>query len=123
MEIIDKDGTIINFEKEDNKTEFRRKFKKAKNDAINFVKNNKELIVASIPVVITCINVANKIVKTIDSRMERTRKDNQYYDRTLGMYVDLKRKPKQSEYIKIQERRNNGEKLSDILIDMGLVKR
>lgn len=123
MEIIDKDGTIINFEKEAKKTEFRRKFKKAKNDAINFVKNNKELIVASIPVVITCINGANKIVKTIDSRMERTRKDNQYYDRTLGMYVDLKRKPKQSEYIKIQERRNNGEKLSDILIDMGLVKR
>lgn len=53
---------------------------------------------------------------------EKALKDRYIYDRSGGHYYELRRKPKNSEWIEIEERRNQGQNLGVILRDMRLLK-
>ena len=53
---------------------------------------------------------------------EKKIKDLKIYDRSMGKYLDLKRPLNQNDMKIVLERRDNGERLSNILMDMNLLK-
>lgn len=53
---------------------------------------------------------------------EQKLKDFYCYDRSLGHYWQLKRKLTNSDWVKINMRRSDGETLADILADMNVLK-
>lgn len=53
---------------------------------------------------------------------ERALKERFIYDRGSGHYYELRRQPKQSEWLMIEQRKLNGESLGMILQDMRLLK-
>lgn len=89
----------------------------------DWINRNKELVVVFGP---ACIGIAATGVKTL-SRSIRLRKEAQLreaycYDRSLGHYWALKRKLTNKEWIDIDKRKKNGERLSDILSELKLLK-
>ena len=53
---------------------------------------------------------------------EQELKDLYCYDRSLGHYWQLKRKLTNSDWVKINKRRSEGDALADILADMNVLK-
>lgn len=70
------------------------------------------------------VEVIKTVTKTHVVSQEKALKDRYIYDRNVGHYYELKRKPKSSEWITIDElRKNNDDKnLGEILRDMKLLK-
>lgn len=62
------------------------------------------------------------ISRNIALHQETKMRDNRIFDRSLGKYLELKRPLKQSDMSKILERKDQGEKLSNILMNMNLLK-
>lgn len=53
---------------------------------------------------------------------EKDLKDLYCYDRSLGHYWKLRRELTNTEWVEIDKRKNNGERLSDILSEMKVLK-
>ncbi len=53
---------------------------------------------------------------------EQFNKDRYVYDRSLGMYLKLKRPLGNNDYVLINQRKQQGEKLSNILASMNLLE-
>lgn len=110
---------VADFKKAKRKAWIREKYQKTK----TFVGDNKEILIAAIPVAGA---VAGKMIRSISKRSSIKREEhlkNEYcYDRSLGHYWELKRKLSNSEWIKIDKRKRNGEPLADILDDMKVLK-
>lgn len=97
----------------------KEKYEKAK----EWVKENQQLVIVLGPVVAGGIVEMIKIGtrrRTVNE--ERALKERFVYDRSGGHYYELKRQPKQSEWLMIEQRRNNGESLGEILQSMRLLK-
>lgn len=60
--------------------------------------------------------------KTVQTIAEETSKSRRIYDHRLGKYHYLKRGLKQHELLELTERLSNGEKMVDILMNMGVLK-
>ncbi len=75
---------------------------------------------------IAAIGAINKMARRIDHKMdlhkEQQLKDLYVYDRSLGIYHELRRKLKPSEALEIDRRRANGESMARILSNMRLLK-
>lgn len=110
------------FRKEKRKKEFKRKV----NEALYWIKENKEVLIIVIPAAVTVtkwsLRVVNSLSRNIALMQEKKIKDLKIYDRSMGKYLDLKRPLNQNDMKIVLERRDNGEKLSNILIDMDLLK-
>lgn len=92
-------------------------------DVTEWCKENKESIIVFGPAIVSgIIEIAKISTKRRTVNDEKVLKDRYIYDRSSGHYYELKRKPKNSEWIQIDERRRHGEPLSWILNDMGLLK-
>ena len=105
--------------KEDTKEALRAKAQ----DAVEFCSRHKEVIIVFGPVVIgTSMEILKSITKRHNLKEEKDLKDKYIYDRSAGHYYELKRKPKQSEWRLIDERKNNGESYGQILSTMRLLK-
>lgn len=104
----------------------KKKMEKAK----IWIKNNgaKALVLT-----VTAISVITPVGLSITDRVNRARtnkrledveraKDLRIYDRSLGYYIDLKRRLSPKELTKLNDRKKNGENLIDILNDMNLIK-
>jgi hypothetical protein len=104
-----------------NKIEDRARWKFS--DAKEWRKNHKAEIITLTPVL---ISAAVELIKIAAKRgtinEERHLKDNYVYDRSAGHYLEVRRKPKSSEWLMIDQRRREGEVLGDILQDMRLLK-
>ena len=105
------------------KKSFKETIKAKFNSAVSWCKENKEVLVVVVPVAGATIAGVTKLGKQLVS----THKVNEYqnkviYDRSLGHYWDLNRKLSNQEYLAIEQRRKNGERLSDILNDMKVLK-
>lgn len=91
--------------------------------AAEWCRNNKDAVLLFGPVIaggiIEMIRVTNRnhVLKE-----EKALKDRYIYDRSTGHYYELKRKPKNSEWLQIEQRKTNGESIGEILYDMGLLK-
>lgn len=66
--------------------------------------------------------VARYVNKRKNISDERELKDEYCYDRSLGHYWRLKRKLSNREWLEIDNRKKNGERLSDILAEMRVLK-
>lgn len=102
----------------------RREWFRSKTDEIkSFVNNNKETITVLAP---CAIGAVVKGVKAADKRAkikkEEDLKDLYCYDRSLGHYWSLRRKLTNKEWAEIDRRKKCGERLSDILSEMKVLK-
>lgn len=118
-----KNVEIIDFEKETKRKNRQDKIKQKFNDAKNFVTDNKELIMLFGPIVLGCVTAGIKgVTKMVNLKQEKDVKELYCYDRSLGHYWKLRRELTNSEWLEIDKRKNNGERLSDILDEMKVLK-
>lgn len=110
------------FRKEKRKKEFKRKV----NETLYWIKENKEVLILVIPAAVTVtkwsLRVVNSVSRNVALVQEKKIKDLKIYDRSMGKYLDLKRPLTQNDMKIILDRRDNGERLSNILMDMNLLK-
>ena len=104
---------------------FKQKVKNRTNDAVNWVRNNPELVGSALTVgtvvVGGAVKVGKKLVRTHNIRAERYNKERYIYDRSLGMYLHTKRKLTNKDYATINACKAKGESLSSILMRMKIL--
>lgn len=85
---------------------------------------NNKAVVLGVGAVVT--PVAGFVIKDVARRSRLAKieqlKDLYCYDRSLGHYWKLKRKLRSDEWLEIERRRRNGERLGDILSMMKVLK-
>lgn len=111
------------FDKASKKAERREKFQKKVNDVKNWFVNNKEIVMVLGPTAIGAVaGVAKIIGKNAALSKEKNVKDLYCYDRSLGHYWSLKRELTNREWVEIDQRKKNGERLADILESFKVLK-
>lgn len=103
--------------------DLKSKLKEKFNNGKDWVMDNKENIKVLVPI---AIGIAIPIVKTVSKnvtiRRARDVKELYCYDRSLGHYWSLKRELTNNEWVTIDRRKKNGERLADILESMKVLK-
>lgn len=111
------------FTKELKRRERKEKIHRKCSDVKNWAAANKETIVLLAPIMIGC---ATGIVKGVNKQVklskEKDLKELYCYDRSLGHYWKLRRELTNSEWVEIDRRKKNGERLSDILDELKVLK-
>lgn len=91
--------------------------------AAEWCKDHKEAIIVFGPAIMGgIIEIAKISSKRNMVNEEKALKERYVYDRSAGHYFELKRQPKSSEWLQIEQRKMNGETLGAILNDMGILK-
>lgn len=102
---------------------FKRKTVARAEDVIDWAKRNKDAILVLAPVI---IGGTTTIVKVVGKRMNLHKTEdlkNLYcYDRSLGHYWALRRELSNAEWLEIDKRKKCGERLSDILAELKVLK-
>lgn len=100
----------------------REWFKEKEQEAVTFVEEHKEAIAVLAPVVIGgCAKLVQLGLKTYNLGKQEDLKNLYVYDRSLGHYWKLRRELDNSEWVEIEQRRKNGEKLGDILNELNVL--
>lgn len=114
---------IDEFTKELKRRERKEKFQRKCSDVKNWATANKETIVLLAPIMIGC---ATGIIKGVNKQVklskEKDLKELYCYDRSLGHYWKLRRELTNSEWVEIDRRKKNGERLADILDELKVLK-
>lgn len=111
------------FAKEAKKRERITKIQRKWDDAMRWVSNNKEELAIVIPVVAGGLAAGAKVVRKHTQLKKESDLKNLYcYDRSGGHYWKLRRELSTDEWIAIDKRKQNGERLSDILSDLKVLK-
>lgn len=101
----------------------KEKLVEFKDNTIKFCKEHKEVLIPLIPVF---IGVGGKIIgfvaKQITIHNQKEVKDLYCYDRSLGHYWKLRRELTNDEWVRIDKRKKDGERLADILDEMKVLK-
>lgn len=119
MEVVD----MKDFKRESNRRAFKEKIDTKIQNGKDWVMENKEAVIALMPVVIGGATTVTKVVgKRINLRKQEDLKDLYCYDRSLGHYWRLRRELSNKEWLEIDQRKRNGERLSDILSEMKVLK-
>jgi hypothetical protein len=114
---------IIDFAKERRRQERKEKFNRKVEDAFNWAYDHKEVLMIAAPVVVGAVTAGTKFIgKQITLHKEQNLKDLYCYDRSLGHYWRLKRELTNSEWVEIDQRKQNGERLADILDELKVLK-
>ena len=120
---------IVDFNKQAKKIKRKKKREERWNKILNWCKNNPEytalfLSTASgivVFVVKGVVSITKQTIKTKNLKKEEDLKNLYCYDRSLGHYWSLKRELTNAEWLAIDERKKNGERLSDILKDLNVL--
>ena len=92
----------------------------------DWIKQNKEVLVATLPaaavIARSTTNVVRSAIRHHTASTEKRSKELYCYDRSLGHYWALKRPLTNSDWILINDRKKNGEKLGDILYNLKVLK-
>lgn len=119
MEVV----TIDEFKKESKKRRIKEQINVKIQNGKEWLHRNKESVITLTPVVIGGVTTIVKVVgKRINLYKEENLKDLYCYDRSLGHYWRLRRELSNKEWLEIDKRKQNGERLSDILSDMKVLK-
>lgn len=111
------------FKKEAKKREFKEKVKSKIQNGKEWLERNKEMVITITPIIIGGITTIVKVVgKRNNLSKQETLKDEYCYDRSLGHYWRLRRSLSNKEWLEIDKRKKDGERLSDILNDMKVLK-
>jgi len=88
-----------------------------------WITQNKDIIIIATPFIIGSVASITKMVgKHINLRKEEVLKNLYCYDRSLGHYWRLRRTLSNAEWATIDMRKSRGERLSDILSEMKILK-
>lgn len=98
------------------------KAKKAGSDAIRFAENNKEVLVAAIPLAIAAVKAMQTASVSHRMNTERKRIDQTYYDPSTGFHWELRRKATNADRAEILRRKGAGQDTYTILKQMGLIR-
>lgn len=111
------------FEDETKKREFKAKVSAKLQKGKDWIVKYKNEIVTITPIVVGGIATVAKVVnRRINLRKQEQLHDLYCYDRSLGHYWRLKRELSNNEWLEIDRRKKNGERLSDVLSDMKVLK-
>lgn len=114
--------TMEELERARKKAQIREWFQDKKVKARTWCYEHKEQIITYGPVVVGGIaEGAKMLLKHAALAKEQNLKDLYCYDRSLGHYWKLRRELTNEEWLEIDKRKKNGERLSDILDDMGVL--
>jgi hypothetical protein len=114
---------LNDFKKELKRRERKEKIQKKIDDAKNWVSDNKESILRYGPAVIGGLAVVAKAAdRHIKLNKEKDLKELYCYDRSLGHYWKLRRELTNDEWVEIDKRKKNGERLADILDELKVLK-
>ena len=107
----------------DKKEEFKRKVRNGLNKTGAWIYRNKEMVIFFTPIVVGGMGTLVRVVgKNINLSKEKAVKDLYCYDRSLGHYWALRRELSNSEWVEIDKRKANGERLADILSELKVLK-
>ncbi len=102
--------------KEEKRAAFKAKLSEKIQDGKDWFTRNKEYIITLTPVIVGGVTTVAKVVsKRVNLRKQEELKDLYCYDRSLGHYWRLRRELSNKEWLEIDQRKKNGERLSDIL--------
>lgn len=119
MEVV----SMEDFKREAKKRAFKEKVKQKIQNGKEWCMRNKEAVITLVPVAIGGVTTIIKVVsKRSNLRKQETLKDLYCYDRSLGHYWRLRRELSNKEWLEIDQRKKNGERLSDILSEMKVLK-
>ena len=119
MEVV----SMEDFKREAKKRAFKEKINTKIQNGKEWIMRNKEAVITITPVVIGGVTTIVKVVgKRNNLRKQETLKDLYCYDRSLGHYWRLRRELSNKEWLEIDQRKKNGERLSDILSEMKVLK-
>lgn len=120
------DKNVVNlneFRKESKRREFKEKFSSKIQSGKDWFLRNKEAVITITPVIIGGVTTVCKVVgKHINQRNEKSLKEHYCYDRSLGHYWKLRRELTNDEWLEIDRRKKKGERLSDILDELKVLK-
>lgn len=89
----------------------------------DWLRRNKEAVIVLIPVVVGGITTIVKVVgRRSNLKKEEAVKNLYCYDRSLGHYWALRRELSNKEWLEIDARKKSGERLSDILDELKVLK-
>ena len=98
-------------------------FRKKLDNGLKWCRENKDILMVVVPAGAAIVAGAVKIGgKLIDVHKEHNHQALTCYDRSLGHYWQLKRELSNDEWIAIEQRRKNGERLADILSELKVLK-
>lgn len=118
---FEKDMRKMNFSYK--KQNFKRKFQSGLKKAGEWIIRNKEFVIILVPVAVSASTALFKAVsKNVNLSKEKAVKDLYCYDRSLGHYWALRRELTNSEWVEIDKRKANGERLADILSELRVLK-
>lgn len=80
-----------------------------------WLKENKEMVIILVPIAAAAVKAVGK---SRNLHKEEELKERYIYDRSLGHYWKLRRELTNKEYLEIDSRRKNGERMADILNEM-----
>lgn len=105
----------------------KQEFERKKQEVLNWVDDHRDLVMVLAPVGIglttVVVKTTAKVVTTaIQAKAERDTKDLYVYDRSLGHYWRLRRELTNEEWVEIDARKSNGERLGDILDSMKVLE-
>lgn len=111
------------FQKEERKRQFYEKLSYKLQDGRDWVIRNRDMLVAVVPVAVGGITTVTKVVSKRRSQRKEAELRNLYcYDRSLGHYWRLRRNLSNTEWLEIDRRKSNGERLADILSELKVLK-
>ena len=117
------DDVLKKFRREQKKREFKEKVHSKIQNGKDWCYENKDLIVQLAPAAIGVLAIGTKAIgKHANLKKQEAVKDLYCYDRSLGHYWNLKRKLTSKEWVTINNRKKNGERLGDILDSMKVLK-
>ena len=113
----------IDPEKEERKIRRKEWFEQKWKGVKEFYYDHKDEIIIFGPFVIGTLGKILKITgKQLKHRNEKQLKELYCYDRSLGHYWKLRRELSNDEWVEIDKRKNNGERLADILDELKVLK-
>ena len=114
---------INDFRKEKHKRELKEKVKVKLRSGVEWFNRYRTEILTLTPIVIGGVTTVCKVVgKQLHQHKEKDLKELYCYDRSLGHYWRLKRDLSNSEWLEIDRRKKNGERLADILAELKVLK-
>ena len=91
-------------------------------DGAKWAWDHKLEIGAGIASAVTVVSEGRRIYDRVHNRCEQYKSDREIYDPSLHKTLKLKRKMSNAQKRELQARFDEGEKIHDIIVDMGILK-
>lgn len=114
---------IVDFQKEAKKRERKEKINRKIKNVTAWISDNKEICLFLGPTLVGSVTAGAKaITKHAKLKQEKNLKELYCYDPSLGHYWKLRRELTNSEWVEIDKRKKNGERLANILDELKVLK-